>query len=231
MNKNKSKIRGKPRKTENESREQLIREIFGKQVWGRLNFVPPWLKAPMRYSDVYALVTGVAAVTEQVFRANSIFDPDRTGVGHQPLGHDQLLPMYERYIVDKLEWKITVPPIGTNNCMMAVGIINNLANYNTVPLFTAFCEAPQTTCKPLGSQIGTIFTGSCNIPPFIGIGHRKYYSEVTYSGTLGATNPGETIELHIVTYNSNAIGAINSTYSVEITYHAIVYDPILPAQS
>lgn len=33
------------------------------------------------------------------FRANSIFDPDLTGAGHQPLGHDQWTLFYNHYCV------------------------------------------------------------------------------------------------------------------------------------
>lgn len=33
------------------------------------------------------------------FRGNSIYDPDITGTGHQPLGHDEAAVLYERYRV------------------------------------------------------------------------------------------------------------------------------------
>lgn len=34
-----------------------------------------------------------------VFSANGIYDPDITGVGHQVLGFDQVMPMYDHYTV------------------------------------------------------------------------------------------------------------------------------------
>jgi len=49
-------------------------------------------------------VTGAA--NYNIFRANSIFDPDYSGVGHQPLGHDQWNLFYNHYIVQAC--KITV---------------------------------------------------------------------------------------------------------------------------
>lgn len=33
------------------------------------------------------------------FSMNSLFDPDTTGGGHQPMGYDQLTPIYNRYLV------------------------------------------------------------------------------------------------------------------------------------
>jgi len=45
------------------------------------------------------LSSGALNYALQVFRGNSIFDPDLTGVGHQPLGHDQWANFYEYYRV------------------------------------------------------------------------------------------------------------------------------------
>ena len=40
---------------------------------------------------------GVGAI--QVFRANSVYDPDMTGTGHQPSNFDKLATIYDRYTV------------------------------------------------------------------------------------------------------------------------------------
>lgn len=54
----------------------------------------------LRYFDQISLTPGGAGtIKEHVFRMASIFDPDRTGVGHQPLGHDQWANFYEHYEV------------------------------------------------------------------------------------------------------------------------------------
>ena len=44
------------------------------------------------------------------FRANSIYDPDQTGGGHQPYGRDTLATLYNHYVVDSAV--ITISPIG-----------------------------------------------------------------------------------------------------------------------
>lgn len=53
----------------------------------------------MRYVTCVRLDPAAGASALHRFRANSIFDPDETGVGHQPLGHDQWAQFYNHYTV------------------------------------------------------------------------------------------------------------------------------------
>lgn len=52
----------------------------------------------LRYVEHFTL-DYVASIPEYRFRANSIFDPNYTGTGHQPMGRDQWAELYQRYIV------------------------------------------------------------------------------------------------------------------------------------
>jgi len=49
---------------------------------------------------------GAGLITSHVYSCNSIYDPDITTTGHQPMGHDQWSKIYRRYTV--LSSKITV---------------------------------------------------------------------------------------------------------------------------
>jgi len=55
-------------------------------------------RATLRYVEVVAptLSSGLANV---VFSANGLFDPNITGVGHQPLYFDQMMAIYNQYTV------------------------------------------------------------------------------------------------------------------------------------
>lgn len=57
-----------------------------------------WSK--MNYTDNIALAAPVTNLMfEYIFQANSTFDPDTTGGGHQPYGRDTMANLYSYYIV------------------------------------------------------------------------------------------------------------------------------------
>lgn len=79
----------------------------------------------MRYCDTLSINPGTAPTASRYyFRANSIFDPDATGVGHQPLSHDQWSLFFNHYRV--YGSKITIKFSATNAAApLVVGIFLN----------------------------------------------------------------------------------------------------------
>lgn len=51
---------------------------------------PDKLVTSLRYVDTFNLTGAAGAIGANVFRMNSLFDPDFTGLGHQPYFYDQL---------------------------------------------------------------------------------------------------------------------------------------------
>lgn len=65
------------------------------------------------------MATAVAGTIESyLFRANSIFDPNFTGIGHQPIGHDQWKNFYRRYKVT--DSTIVVTPLKTDDTELGI---------------------------------------------------------------------------------------------------------------
>lgn len=56
-------------------------------------------KATIKYADYFSLNPGASSFASYVFSANGCFDPNISGVGHQPRGFDQWMAMYQRYTV------------------------------------------------------------------------------------------------------------------------------------
>jgi hypothetical protein len=63
---------------------------------------------PYSAQGTFINVSGVRR--DQQFRLNSIFDPDYSGTGHQPLAHDQWALFYNHYVVTKCSWEVTIVP-------------------------------------------------------------------------------------------------------------------------
>lgn len=62
--------------------------------------------ANMRYVEEITINSLTGLMGTHVFSANSIYDPNVTGAGHQPMGHDTWATLYNHYVV--LGSKITV---------------------------------------------------------------------------------------------------------------------------
>lgn len=72
----------------------------------------------LRYVQDFVLNPGAGSTTVQVFRANSIFDPDFSGTGHQPMFRDNYAALYDTYQVNYAH--ITFIAVGTHVVNTAV---------------------------------------------------------------------------------------------------------------
>lgn len=66
----------------------------------------------LRYVETVRFNPPVGGISHNVFRANSLHDPNVTGVGHQPSNFDRWANTYDRYTV--LGAKCTAYPVYTN---------------------------------------------------------------------------------------------------------------------
>ncbi len=74
----------------------------------------------MRYVEAVTVDPAIATLGLWQFRANSIFDPDQTGAGHQPLGHDEWSQFYNHAVVlgSKINAKFSYTAGNSNNNQM-----------------------------------------------------------------------------------------------------------------
>lgn len=71
--------------------------------------------AKLRYCQEFSLNPVAASTDVQVFRANCCYDPDFTGLGHQPIGFDQLMLAYDHFSVLGSSIRvINTSPVTTN---------------------------------------------------------------------------------------------------------------------
>lgn len=89
----------------------------------------------MTYATTVSINPGASATTQyHDFAANGLFDPDLTGVGHQPRGFDQLTPFYKKLTV--VGSKIT--------CIFTSGNADGLNAYTYGVLLDSTGQTPPT---------------------------------------------------------------------------------------
>jgi len=79
---------------------RIKRRIFHPRKKISLGSFPNTKTVNLRYVTDFNLDPGATSSAVRVFRANSIFDPDYTGIGHQPMYRDNYAAIYERYQVN-----------------------------------------------------------------------------------------------------------------------------------
>lgn len=157
------------------------------------------------------------------FSANGLYDPNVTGGGHQPLGFDQIMPLYDHYTV--IASKITVTAYNDDSTVkQVIGV--RLADQNSAP-YTDLANLMENGGGKyvwLNSKGGNgdmvTFSMGCSPKRFFG----KSLNDDTYKGGIGA-NPADQVFFHVwaAPYSSTDSAAIN--VNVRIDYIALFSEP------
>lgn len=187
--------------------------------------LPSRLFTVLAYNDRITLTQGTAGLPAvHVFRLNSLFDPDLTGVGHQPRYHDALLgatgstSIYHRYRVHACEWDIRVVNADANVEHTFVVVPTPSGGlFSSSSDIDAICEAPYAVRQILaandsGSNART-FKGGIMIKKLEGLNDLS--SRDSLSSEAGS-NPGTTCYLNLVACSVSEAQAIGQVH-VDIT--------------
>lgn len=181
-------------------------------------------RVTMRYAEKVSL-TGVAGGSASyIFSANGLFDPNVTGTGHQPRGFDQLMQLYDHYVVKNATCEVWGASSSNNPGVLSIIVKDN--NIVT-PVSIDVMENSYATHKilrPSDSEQFGMATFSVNVDKFLGgadIDERK------------GSNVGNPTEQCYFVINMTDIGSSGpgGTVWVKITYDVELIEPKLPASS
>jgi len=167
----------------------------------------------------------------QQFNLNSIYDPDRTGTGHQPYFRDQMAQFYDFYKV--LGCKVTI------NCTVLQAHCNVVfrADDNTtvVSNFTLEQERPGATkclvCQPPVKNI--YFKKYFSIPKVLRISPKEYRQDDTLKTAIGS-NPSASYPaiLNILFENADHAGSADTIImNAVLEYDVMLMDLTVQSQS
>lgn len=202
-----------------------LRQILGPQVPGNYAQSASWVKLGFRYSDSFDTTLTTGTIFDQIFRANSLFDPDRTNTGHQPLGFDQYALLYNRYHIYAISWHFTAAS-AADAYHVAIGVVNGAEAWTSVTDFRTFREGPKV--QDLTSAFGSkalVNIGHEDLFKFNGIGLRAYMTDDRFGATV-VTNPVEILDFHVMFYNPTA-NTVLVHWQMDIKFHCVMHDPII----
>lgn len=182
-------------------------------------------KFKTRYVDVNVAVNpGLGGVPgSYVFSLNSLFDPDISGIGHQPVGYDQMMVMYDHYTVIGARARVAATNQDTVNaqiiCLQLKDNSTHVTNSETL------LENGMNRWVLLGTEGSGADTKqlsiNCNLSKFFG---RSVLQGDKYNGTA-SSSPGDQCYLHLTAIPITTSANAGIRCCVEIEYIAILTEP------
>lgn len=185
--------------------------------------VPDRIFTKLRYAEFFDLApqsAGTLGMVSYSFRS-SLFDPNYTGLGHQPLWHDQLQTMYGKYRVTGMKYRFVLANTNTSQlCTCAVEMADGPPQLPAVG-YTTILE--RRNVRPVNlnpSAAGpTIVSGFVPIGKPHGMTKSDVMADEDFEANFGSNPVRMTyINLYCVTQNTSAIVNVQAsiTYYVEI---------------
>lgn len=219
----------RPRRTARLSTPTSITRTFT-PFSGRSGF-PTSLRTKLRYHEDVGFSSASGVVSGNVFRANSLFDPNETGTGHQPLYFDQFSAVYNRYQVVSSTITIVFSPVSevaaTSDWL--VGVVGQSTNsIGSVP--STLCEQGHAKWAVINGRLGgpnqKTLTLSYTPESCLALTNKD-----TDVGALINANPDQSYKFLVWCADMQATGTTLLIGSVDITYDVVFSDRITVAQS
>lgn len=181
----------------------------------------------LRYHETFQLNPGVAgSPSAYVFRANSCFDPNFTGTGHQPRGYDQIIAMYQYLAVREVQIEVWFQPrdgAPAIVCIAADGAAFSGGSRDSM------MEQRTAVYKAVGgiSADGPAYA-TLRVKPWQLAGTKLDESDYKH---LNTGNPIISQFLNVIGMPIEATDTGNIDCVARITYHCQVSEPLNPAAS
>lgn len=207
----------KRRKTE----PHMIPGVDGVNVFA----FPNTIISKLRYVQYLTLTSTSGSMASNYFRANSIFDPDQTGTGHQPLYRDTWASIYNHYKVlgAKITVRATAVTPETTATALAFGIVGEDDNAASSTSETRM-EQSNSAYALVGKNGFSTLTATFSPNEMFGPGGQD-------DNVAMGNNPTE--EWYFVVWAASADGASSNKLNciVEIDYTVRFAELVTPTQS
>lgn len=182
----------------------------------------------MRYASVDTLSINNSFTAQKRFSLNGIFDPDITGIGHQPLGFDEMMAKYNKYTV--LGAKVFIRGrAGSTSNTYPMNLIIEQSELSSIQYHSGGHPLEKPTCRYVtyNSSASNVYNPEKHMKlkfsaakAFRAKGRRDLISNDEYNGS-SSTNPDHQQFLY-VTYQGQALQQTTANLYVDTVIEYIV---------
>lgn len=177
---------------------------------------PQKIITKMRYAETTRLDPTLGSPASYIFSANSIYDPNVSGVGHQPYTRDEYANLYSYYRVLKSRISATFIPTVSGAAGSAVCGIAIHPDTTTVSSFDTIRETKGAHYKVSGADMNKVtVTNGYNAK-------KMFAANMGNLNALMGTNPGEGAYFHVFVTNALSSGDL-SPVDIVVTIEYTVY--------
>lgn len=214
-----------------ENRRQKKRKLVPVKNPSYKSVLGQQIKTTFVYAETFNLNPGVGGTpSNYVFSANGLYDPNITGIGHQPRGFDQIMSLYDHATVIAFKAEIFCHNQDSGNAVMLVGYLNDdntpvTSQYDVMEKPTAKIQiiSPEQSGPNVGKMVYT-----CNPNQFLGRPHPLSVDNLRNSKT---SNPAEQVFFILSAFPLGTGDHGDVNMYVRLEYTAILFEPDYPGQS
>lgn len=188
--------------------------------------LPTVMNSKFVYGTTFSINPAIASPGSYVFSANGLFDPDITGVGHQPRGFDQLMQLYDHYVVVGSKITIRYSNLTANPVVLAIALKDTTT---TISTGQDFLEGTRAVYKIAATgnagQSAIELTHQCNPVKFLGRSDPLADSELKGSASA---NPSEGAFYHVQVFAIDGADIASQDLTAQIEYMAKLIEPKQP---
>lgn len=212
---------GKPR-----ARWQLKKKRQQRKQLKNRTTVPVGLGFPKKivmthkYVDTGVLSSTAGVINKYQWSANSLFDPNTTGGGHQPMYFDQMAALYNHYTVIGAKFKVTCTPYASNSAGGFVGAyIDDDTTTTNITGISSLVEQSTSRRRVISPASNNTFTFNL-----------KWSAKKTFGGSILAndnlqgsitTDPLEQSFFTLAVQGFGVAPDVSIQYLVEVQYIAV----------
>ncbi len=197
---------------------------------------PPRKNFKLVYSQTYTYPVGSSGTfgSENIFRLNSLHDPDETGVGHQPYGYDQLKLLYRRYKVNGVLLEMTWTDPNQDGLSVAAMLTPPLATSTLAGLgFDQASEKPFTTTRMINNSGSQRIYMKQYIPisTAVGITPSQFRNDLDDYQALTGASPNRVPRVRLAVCSPSAATGGLVQCTMKMTFYSSFWDRIVLGQS